>query len=142
MSNRRSKQWLKMKCELSEEFVVGGFTDPSGLRVWAWALCWLVITTGAEFCFAGKIGTGFDTKLLLELRARLDQLEIPKSLFTKSCWLAAYSSALGEAGSPSTGLDSSNGRDTEKLKAPEVVGTRELKVIRRLIHRLHRLKNS
>ena len=37
-----------------------------------------------DFVFAGKIGTGFDTKLLLDLRARLDQLEIPKSPFTKA----------------------------------------------------------
>ncbi len=28
--HRRSKHWLKMKCELSQEFVVGGFTDPQG----------------------------------------------------------------------------------------------------------------
>ena len=34
--------------------------------------------------FAGKIGTGFDTKLLLELRGRLDALEIPKSPFTRA----------------------------------------------------------
>ena len=28
--HRRSKHWLKMKCEASQEFVVGGFTDPQG----------------------------------------------------------------------------------------------------------------
>jgi bifunctional non-homologous end joining protein LigD len=37
-----------------------------------------------EFVFAGKVGTGFDTKLLLDLRARLDALEIPASPFTKA----------------------------------------------------------
>ncbi|HEV8168151.1 MAG TPA: hypothetical protein VGP59_02360, partial [Pyrinomonadaceae bacterium] len=37
-----------------------------------------------DFVFAGKIGTGFDTKLLLDLRAQLDQLEIPKPPFTKA----------------------------------------------------------
>ena len=31
--HRRSKHWLKMKCEATEEFVVGGFTDPPGGRV-------------------------------------------------------------------------------------------------------------
>jgi N-acetylmuramoyl-L-alanine amidase/ATP dependent DNA ligase domain len=30
--HRRSKSWLKMKCELTHEFVVGGFTDPQGAR--------------------------------------------------------------------------------------------------------------
>lgn len=40
-----------------------------------------------DFVFAGKVGTGFDTKLLLELRARLDAIEIPKSPFTKAVGL-------------------------------------------------------
>src|SRR5688500_11602772 len=30
---RRSPHWLKMKCELRQDFVVGGFTDPRGTRV-------------------------------------------------------------------------------------------------------------
>ena len=36
--HRRSKHWLKMKCEASQEFVVGGFTDPQGARVGLGAL--------------------------------------------------------------------------------------------------------
>src|SRR5262249_49697149 len=36
--HRRSKSWLKMKCEASQEFVVGGFTDPQGSRVGLGAL--------------------------------------------------------------------------------------------------------
>src|SRR4051794_11096702 len=34
----RSKHWLKMKIEASQEFVVGGFTDPQGARVGLGAL--------------------------------------------------------------------------------------------------------
>ena len=37
--------------------------------------------------FAGKLGTGFDTKLLLDLRRRLDAIEIPASPFTKATGL-------------------------------------------------------
>lgn len=81
--HRRSKQWLKMKCELSENFLVGGFTDPQGKRVGLGALL-VGYHKDGDFVFAGKIGTGFDTKLLLDLRAQLDQLEIPKPLFTKA----------------------------------------------------------
>jgi bifunctional non-homologous end joining protein LigD len=81
--HRRSKAWLKMKCELSHDFVVGGFTDPQGKRVGLGALL-VGYHKDDDFVFAGKIGTGFDTKLLLDLRARLDQLEIPKSPFTKA----------------------------------------------------------
>jgi bifunctional non-homologous end joining protein LigD len=84
--HRRSRYWLKMKCELAENFVVGGFTDPQGKRVGLGALL-IGQYEGDDFVFAGRIGTGFDTKLLLELRAKLDQLEIPKAPFTKAVGL-------------------------------------------------------
>jgi bifunctional non-homologous end joining protein LigD len=84
--HRRSPHWLKMKCEASQELVVGGFTDPQGVRVGLGALL-LGYYDGDDFVFAGKVGTGFDTKLLLDLRARLDQLEIPSSPFTKATGL-------------------------------------------------------
>ena len=84
--HRRSKQWLKMKCELSAEFTIGGFTDPQGQRVGLGALL-VGHHDGQEFVFAGKIGTGFDNQLLLELREKLNQLEIPKAPFTKAVGL-------------------------------------------------------
>ena len=40
-----------------------------------------------DFVFAGKIGTGFNTKLLLDLRAQLDRIEIEKPPFTKAVGL-------------------------------------------------------
>lgn len=81
--HRRSPHWLKMKCEAGQELVVGGFTDPQGSRVGLGALL-VGYFEGPDFVFAGKVGTGFDTKLLLELRARLDALEIPAPPFTRS----------------------------------------------------------
>ena len=84
--HRRSKHWLKMKCEATKELVVGGFTDPQGGRVGLGALL-VGYVEGSELVFAGKVGTGFDTKLLIELRARLDALEIPKPPFTKATGL-------------------------------------------------------
>jgi bifunctional non-homologous end joining protein LigD len=79
--HRRSKLWLKMKIEASQELVVGGFTDPQGARVGLGALL-VGYYDGDDFVFAGKIGTGFDTKLLLDLRKRLDPIEIDKPPFT------------------------------------------------------------
>jgi ATP-dependent DNA ligase len=84
--HRRSKHWLKMKCESSQEFVVGGFTDPQGARIGLGALL-VGYYDGADLVFAGKLGTGFDTKLLLDLRQRLDALEIPSSPFTRAVGL-------------------------------------------------------
>jgi bifunctional non-homologous end joining protein LigD len=81
--HRRSKHWLKMKCEETREFVVGGFTDPQRSRVGLGALL-VGCYQGEDLVFAGKVGTGFDTKLLLDLRARLDAIEIPRSPFTKA----------------------------------------------------------
>lgn len=84
--HRRSKEWLKMKCELSENFLVGGFTDPQGKRVGLGALL-VGQKKDDDFVYAGRIGTGFDTKLLLELRTRLDKLEIEKTPFTQAVGL-------------------------------------------------------
>lgn len=81
--SRRSPNWLKMKCEATAELTVGGFTDPQGGRVGLGALL-VGQFAGDDFVFAGKVGTGFDTKLLLSLRARLDALEIPTPPFTKA----------------------------------------------------------
>ena len=79
--HRRSKHWLKMKCEASQELVVGGFTDPQGGRVGFGALLVGYFERGA-FVFAGKIGTGFDTALLRGLRARLDRIAVATPPFT------------------------------------------------------------
>jgi ATP-dependent DNA ligase len=84
--HRRSKFWLKMKCEATAELIVGGFTDPQGARIGLGAL--LVGTVeGGELVFAGKVGTGFDTALLVDLRRRLDALELPTSPFTRATGL-------------------------------------------------------
>jgi bifunctional non-homologous end joining protein LigD len=84
--HRRSPHWLKMKGEASQELVVGGFTDPQGKRVGLGALL-VGYFDGSDFAFAGKIGTGFDTKLLTELRGRLDALEVNEPPFTKAIGL-------------------------------------------------------
>jgi bifunctional non-homologous end joining protein LigD len=83
---RRSPHWLKMKVEVKQELVVGGFTDPKGSRVGLGALL-VGLRDGAELVFAGKVGTGFDGKLLRELRARLDALEIAQPPFTRGTGL-------------------------------------------------------
>ena len=84
--HRRSPHWLKMKCEATQELVVGGFTDPQGTRVGLGALLVGYYEDG-QFVYAGKVGTGFDAKLLRDLRARLDALELAASPFTRATGL-------------------------------------------------------
>ena len=75
-----------MKCEASQELVVGGFTDPQGARVGLGALLVGYFDT-RDFVFAGKVGTGFNTALLRDLRSRLDRLLQPTSPFTRAVGL-------------------------------------------------------
>jgi len=84
--SRRSPHWLKMKCEATQELVIGGFTDPQGARVGLGALLVGYFEKG-DFVFAGKVGTGFDTSLLTTLRARLDKLQRNTPPFTKGTGL-------------------------------------------------------
>ena len=63
------------------ELVVGGFTDPQGTRVGLGSLLVGHFRDG-DFVFAGKVGTGFDTKLLRSLRAQLEAIELPQPPFT------------------------------------------------------------
>jgi len=84
--HRRSPHWLKMKVEVSQELVVGGFTDPQGSRRGLGALL-VGYFQKDDFVFAGKVGTGFDNALLLDLRAKLDAIEIAKPPFTKAVGL-------------------------------------------------------
>ena len=84
--HRRSKAWLKMKCEATQELVVGGFTDPQRSRVGLGALL-VGYFEGPDFVFAGKVGTGFTDALLRDLRQRFDRLEQPTSPFTKAIGL-------------------------------------------------------
>ena len=81
--HKRSKHWLKMKCEMSKEFAIGGFTDPRGARVGLGALL-VGHFKGSDFMFAGKVGTGLDNAQLRDLRTRLDALTVAAPSFTNT----------------------------------------------------------
>jgi bifunctional non-homologous end joining protein LigD len=77
----RGKDWLKIKCVKGQEFVIGGFTDPAGARTHLGALLLGVYDDG-NLRYAGRVGTGFNSKTLADLRARLDRLERKSPPFT------------------------------------------------------------
>jgi bifunctional non-homologous end joining protein LigD len=70
----RGADWLKVKCLKQQEVVIGGYTDPEGSRVGIGALLGGVYEDG-NLVYAGKIGTGFDNRVLRDLKTRLTALE-------------------------------------------------------------------
>jgi bifunctional non-homologous end joining protein LigD len=73
---RRSRDWLKIKCSAEQELVIVGYTEPSGSRPGLGALL-LGVHEGGELRHAGKVGTGFDEATLRDLLRRLRPLERP-----------------------------------------------------------------
>jgi bifunctional non-homologous end joining protein LigD len=70
----RGADWLKVKCLKQQEVVIGGYTDPEGSRIGIGALLGGVYENG-NLVYAGKIGTGFDNRVLRDLKKRLGALE-------------------------------------------------------------------
>jgi bifunctional non-homologous end joining protein LigD len=79
----RSRDWLKFKCENSQEFVIGGYTDPRGSRADFGALLVGYYDAGGQLVYAGKVGTGFDSPTLARLLAAMAGLEQPGPPFDR-----------------------------------------------------------
>jgi bifunctional non-homologous end joining protein LigD len=62
----RSTFWLKVKVHQEDEFVIGGFTEPSGSRIHFGALLLGAYDSG-KLRFVGKVGTGFNDQTLAML---------------------------------------------------------------------------
>jgi bifunctional non-homologous end joining protein LigD len=62
----RSTFWLKVKVHQEDEFVIGGFTEPSGSRIHFGALLLGAYDSG-QLRFVGKVGTGFNDQTLAML---------------------------------------------------------------------------
>jgi bifunctional non-homologous end joining protein LigD len=77
----RGRDWLKTKCLQSQEFVIGGFTEPSGSREGLGSLLLGVHDEGGALIYAGRVGTGFTDESLRQLRAGLSALEQKSSPF-------------------------------------------------------------
>ena len=70
---KRSRDWLKWKCDMEQELVVGGYTAPKGSRIELGALL-VGVWDGDELRYAGKVGTGFGRATLRDLATRLAPL--------------------------------------------------------------------
>ena len=78
----RSIDWLKLKCVREQELVVGGWTDPSGGRQRFGALL-VGYRDDGRLRYAGKVGTGFDDRMLAAVAAELEARARPDAPFAR-----------------------------------------------------------
>ncbi|WP_171914634.1 DNA ligase D, partial [Paraburkholderia xenovorans] len=71
----RSSAWIKLKCRRRQEFVIGGYSEPSGSRAAFGALLLGVYDGNGKLQYAGRVGTGFDAALLRSVKKELDAHE-------------------------------------------------------------------
>ena len=76
----RSKDWLKFKCVSEQELVIGGYTEPQGIRNGFGSLIVGYYDKG-KLVYAGKVGTGYSEEALRTLGAELAALEQADSPF-------------------------------------------------------------
>ncbi|MFL5477711.1 MAG: DNA ligase D [Gemmatimonadaceae bacterium] len=79
----RSRNWLKLKIEFRQEFVVGGYTDPRNSREHIGAIL-LGYFDQDRFIYAGHTGGGFGRQSLEDMHRRLKPLEIKTSPFSET----------------------------------------------------------
>ena len=83
----RTRDWLRVKCENGQEFIIGGYTDPQRSRIGFGALLLGYYDRDGKLRYAGKVGTGFDQRTLISLPAALAALERPDPPFEPVCGL-------------------------------------------------------
>ena len=89
----RSRDWIKIKCQRSQEFVIGGYTGPQGGRTYFGALH-LGLYQGQKLTYISKVGTGFDAKTLKSIWQEMQPLKRSASPFERKspkgrqhCWI-------------------------------------------------------
>ncbi|MDP1793205.1 MAG: non-homologous end-joining DNA ligase [Acidimicrobiales bacterium] len=129
--HKRSRNWLKMKCLKAQEFVIGGWTEPSGMRAGFGALL-VGYHDGDDFVYAGKLGTGFNTNMLNELYARMRAIEISSPPFTRGSGLPKKAAHWVE---PEIICDAGfmEWTSDDKLRHPKFMGLRDDKSARDVV---------
>jgi bifunctional non-homologous end joining protein LigD len=78
----RTHDWLKLKCIKRQEFIVVGFTKPTGRRSYFSSLLLGVYSKNNQLQYCGKVGTGFTEKSLKTMSKLLGKYITPKVPFT------------------------------------------------------------
>ncbi len=80
--SRRSRDWIKLKCSLRQEFVIGGYTDPQGSRTGIGSLLLGVHDNSGSLRYAGNVGTGFNSRTLIDIKKKLQEIRSEKNPFS------------------------------------------------------------
>lgn len=94
---QRSRSWLKLKFEKTQEVVVGGWRPGNGGRRDSVGSLLLGIPDGAKLRYVGRVGSGFSSRELRELRQQLDAIprktspfaEVPAEDASDARWVSA-----------------------------------------------------
>lgn len=77
----RNGGWVKAKCKLHQEFVIGGFTAGEGSRNTGFGALILGVYDQGKLRYVGKVGTGFTERSIAEIQKKLRSRETQKSPF-------------------------------------------------------------
>src|SRR5205085_12702016 len=76
----RSREWLKLKAQATQELAIVGWTPGKGAQAGSLGALLLAVADGkGGFEFAGKVGTGFSSKQRAELKKALSKDAIDAS---------------------------------------------------------------
>jgi bifunctional non-homologous end joining protein LigD len=78
---RRTRDWLKIKTENNEEFVVAGYTRGAGRRAGTFGALVLGVNEGSQLRYVGNVGTGFNDAEIAKLLKLLKPLHRDTSPF-------------------------------------------------------------
>ena len=120
-SGTRTRNWLKIKCIQRQEFVIVGWSESDKRRGFRSLL--LAAKKGGKLTYAGKVGTGFNAKLIEELMERMKPLatdkapvEVPRAERKGAHWIEPKLVAE---------IDFAEFTDDGILRHPSFVGLRE-----------------
>jgi bifunctional non-homologous end joining protein LigD len=132
LPGQRTRNWLKLKIERRQEFVVGGWTEPRKTREHIGALLLGYYDADGGLVYAGHTGTGFTRVGLADMAKRLAKLERKQSPFTttprtneKAHWVRP--SVVVE-------VKFSEWTTDGKLRQPVFIGVRDDKDPREVVH--------
>ena len=77
---RRTRDWVKIKAQLVQECVIGGYTEPRGSRKGFGSLL-LGLYDRGKLQYVGHVGTGFSGEKLATMTAQLQKIERKTSPF-------------------------------------------------------------